>query len=61
VEPRVTKGYPTGLGGRQGLTGACGNERALLLGQCGEQVQDEGVNVGASRLGSPRSKFHFIL
>jgi hypothetical protein len=26
---------------------ACGDERALLLGQRGEQVQDERVDVGA--------------
>ena len=32
VEPWVTEGHPTGLGGRKRLTGARGNERALLLG-----------------------------
>ena len=35
------------LSGRQGLRGAPADERALLLRQRGEQVQDEGVNVGA--------------
>ena len=30
VEPWVTEGDPTGLGGRKGLTGAPGDERLLL-------------------------------
>jgi hypothetical protein len=47
VEPWVTEGDPTGLGGRKRLTSARGNERALLLGQRGKQVKHEGVNVGA--------------
>ena len=43
----LPKGDPAGLRGRKGLTGACRDQRALLLGQRGEQVQDEGINVGA--------------
>ena len=36
VEPRVTEGNPTGLCGRQGLTGPRGDERTFLLSQRGE-------------------------
>ena len=36
LESWVAEGHPTGLGGRKGLTGACGDERALLLRQRSE-------------------------
>ena len=40
--PRVT---PASLCSRECLPGSCGDESALLLGKCGKQVQNEGVNV----------------
>ena len=46
MELWVAKGHPASLCSREGLPGPCGDQRALLLGQCGEQVQHERVNVG---------------
>ena len=45
VEPRVTKGHPASLSNRKGLTGARGDERALLLRQRCEPVHYEGIDI----------------
>ena len=45
VELWVTKGHPACLCSREGLPGPCADQRALLLGKGGEEVQDERVNV----------------
>src|SRR5215831_8956969 len=40
-EPGVAKGHAASLRSRKSLTGPRGDERALLLCQCGEQVEDK--------------------
>ena len=47
MELWVAKGHPASLSSREGLSGACGDQGALLLGQRGKEMQDKGVNVGA--------------
>ncbi len=56
VQPGIAEDLPTGLGGGQGGPRAVRDNRALLLGQGGVEVQQERLDLGAQLGDQERSR-----